>query len=49
MKEIPDTYEDLTSNFKKNLPTNYKRVDIDANFSVEESIKMAERSKRRTC
>ena len=44
--QIPETYEDLTWKFLKQLPSGYSRVDIVADTYQEVSLKSAERNAR---
>ena len=46
IKELPDTYEDLTWKFLKSLPNGYHRIDIVADTYQDNSIKSGERDKR---
>ena len=46
MKNIPDTYEELTLSFIKSLPRDYQRIDVVADTYLENYIKRSTRSKR---
>ena len=46
MKDVPDTFEDLSWKLAKSLPTGFKRIDIVADTYQQNSIKNAERAKR---
>ena len=46
LRQIPETYEDLSWKFLEMLPSGYKRVDIVVDTYQDISIKSTERSKR---
>ena len=46
IKELPETYEDLTWKFVRSLPSGYQRIDIVSDTYQENSIKSGEREKR---
>ena len=45
IKELPDTYEDLTWKVLKSLPNGYHRIEIVADTYQDTSIKSGERDK----